>query len=412
MGWDSTRELERLLERIEAGDRDVNEADREVLLDFSDQLYLLVSEYSDHRHLKLLRHCTKMAEETGQLAAALEDREAAEAIVRWINREYDNEETNRDYRSALRVFGKRTLRRDDPPESIAWVPTGTSNNYDPMPNESDLLRWEPDVKDMIEAARNERDAALIAVQFEAGLRSGELQSLTIGDIFRAQHTTGLHVDGKTGERAVHLITSVPHLQKWLDAHPAGDTADAPLWSKLETPEKQSYNGFMKGFKRPAKRAGIDKPVTPTNFRKSNTRWLVLQDLPQADIEDRQGRERGSDHTARYMARFGAESSERRYAAAHGMDVDEPERDLRPIECPHCGREAPAERDFCIHCAGALDHQAKQLVDDVTARIDEEVVTADDVERRRQLLSARRTIENQPTILETDEVHDVLSSLSD
>lgn len=412
MGWDPDQEIDRLREKLKAGERGGSDEDREVLLEFSDQLFLLSSEYSDQRHIKLLRHCVIMSEKCGGLANALEDRDAAEDIVRWINRRYDNEETNRDYRSAIRVFGKRVLRQNEPPESIAWVPTGTSRSYDPVPDESDLLRWDIEVADMLEAARNERDAALIAVQFEAGLRSGELQDLTIGDIFRGDHTTGLHVDGKTGQRAVHLIVSLPYLRKWLDSHPAADTADAPLWSKLESPERQSYNGFMKGFKRPASRAGVDKPVTPTNFRKSNTRWLVQQGLSQAEIEDRQGRERGSEATARYMARFGEESSERRYAAAHGVDVDTEDKDYRPIECFHCGQDVPRERDFCIHCQGALDHEAKNLVDSVTSSIDDALIGSENADERRKLLSARRTVEDRPGVLESEEFHDVLSSLSE
>lgn len=63
----------------------MTDEDREALLQFSDTIYLLKSEYTDHRHDKLLRHCTRIAEEVGGLADALEDREATEDIVRWIN---------------------------------------------------------------------------------------------------------------------------------------------------------------------------------------------------------------------------------------------------------------------------------------------------------------------------------------
>jgi hypothetical protein len=53
-----------------------NKADREQLIEFSRRIELLKEEYSDHRHLKLLRHLTRMAENVGGLADALEDREA------------------------------------------------------------------------------------------------------------------------------------------------------------------------------------------------------------------------------------------------------------------------------------------------------------------------------------------------
>ena len=65
-----------------------------------------------------------MAETVGRLAEALKDRDDAEEIVRWINRTYDSVETNRDFRVALSVFGRRTTDEngDDPPESIEWGP--------------------------------------------------------------------------------------------------------------------------------------------------------------------------------------------------------------------------------------------------------------------------------------------------
>ncbi|MFT4910597.1 MAG: response regulator RpfG family c-di-GMP phosphodiesterase, partial [Natronomonas sp.] len=70
-------QIETLRARIEESE-EVSDDDRSALLDFSDELYLLQTKYSDHRHLKLLRHCTRMAEHVGGLADALENRDAAE----------------------------------------------------------------------------------------------------------------------------------------------------------------------------------------------------------------------------------------------------------------------------------------------------------------------------------------------
>lgn len=120
-----TKSVERLRERAQHSDQIV-EADRETLMEFSDRLRLLKSEYGDYRHEKLLRHCVMMAEEGGGLAMALEDRDAAEDIVRWIHRNYPNEETSRDYRTALRMLGKRTGSSEELPESLDWIPSGYS----------------------------------------------------------------------------------------------------------------------------------------------------------------------------------------------------------------------------------------------------------------------------------------------
>jgi len=61
---DPGSQIETLRERIEESD-EISDDDRDALLEFSDELYLLQTEYGDHRHLKLLRHCTRMAEHVG-----------------------------------------------------------------------------------------------------------------------------------------------------------------------------------------------------------------------------------------------------------------------------------------------------------------------------------------------------------
>jgi len=316
------------------------------------------------------------------LVDVLDDEEAAREVVRWIHREYDNEHTNQDYRTALRSFGRYALSRDEPPETLAWIPTGTSNDFNPVPSERDLLDYEHEVKPMAESCRNPRDAALIMVQFEAGFRSGELYDLTVGDVFESDHTTGLHVDGKQGERTVHLIVSVPYLQRWLADHPAGGDDTAPLWCKLDEPDRPSYPTWTNYFKQAADRVDVDKDVTPTNFRKSNTRWLVRLGYSQAEIEDRQGRERGSDHTARYMARFGEDSLERSYAALHGAEVETDEVDPdAPITCPRCDRDTPQGRDRCMWCGFALSHEAAE---EARAERKEALEAVSDLSRRDDL----------------------------
>ena len=81
------------------------------------------------------------------------EREAAEDIVRTIHREYDNPETNKDCRNALRAFGRFLTDGDDVPGSMAWIPTSTSSNYDPSPDPGDMLDWEADVRPMIDGER-------------------------------------------------------------------------------------------------------------------------------------------------------------------------------------------------------------------------------------------------------------------
>lgn len=377
------KQLRNLRERIEHSE-DISEDDRAAIEDFDRRLDLLNQHYSEYRHLKLLRHVTIIAEHLdGQLAACLDDREAAENIVAWINREYTNEETNRDYRSALRVFGTRVAGEDgDPPESLAWVPTGTSSEYDPTPDPREMLRWEDDILPMLEAARNDRDRAMVAVGFDAGFRGGEFKSLRVGDIQNHRHGLQATVDGKQGRRTVLLVPGAPYLADWLSDHPAGDDPDAPLWSRLHSPDRISDRMISKTFNTLADRAGVTRPVTLTNFRKSSAAHLASQNLSQAHLEAHHGWVTGSDAAARYIVVFG-EASDREIARIHGRDVSEEEPDdIAPIECPTCGRDNAHDAKLCDRCGQALDHSTalelesvEQEFDELLARLDADQAVA-------------------------------------
>lgn len=394
--------IEALRERIkENGDgAKISDADRDILLDFSDELYLRKSQYSDHRHEKLLRHCVRIAEHVGGLADSLTDREQAEEIVRWINKTYDNEETNRDYRVALRVFGRRVSEENDekPPSSLEWIPSGTSRSYNPQPRPGDMLRWEDDVLPMIEATHNNRDAAIIATAFDAGARSGELRSLTVGDVSDHRHGLQITVDGKTGQRTVTLIPAVPHLQRWLQDHPARDDPTAPLWSKLHSPEPLSFRMFKKLLESAAERAGVDRPVTLTNFRKSSASYLASNGMSQAHLEEHHGWTRGSNAASRYIAIFGS-AAENELARIHGLDVSEEEGEpIGPIVCYRCERETPRDKEFCVWCEQALDPQAVE-----TLRTDERKV-------QRMILGLAK---RDPSILEDiEEREEIMAVIED
>lgn len=374
-------QLENLRERIDTNDG-IGEADYEALLAFDDALTLLNSNYSTYRHVKLLRHVTILAERVGGIDDALTDKEAAEEIVRWINRNYDNEETNQDYRVALKVFGRRTSDEgvrgdpDEPPPSLDWIPSGTSNNYDPAPDPGQMLDWDDDVIPMIEETTEERDAAAIALQFDAGLRGFEFSDLTVGSITDHDHGLQVTVDGKQGRRTVLLIPSVPYVRDWLEEHPAPNDTDAPLWSKLDAPEGISYRMLTKIFKKPAERAEIDKPVTLTNFRKSSASYHASKGLSQAHLENRYGWVTGSSAASRYIKVF-AKQADHELAKLHGLEVDEGEsQHIGPVECPRCGYQEKREAHFCSRCGQAMRVEAAAEVEDAESKVKESYKQAD------------------------------------
>ncbi len=370
------RQLTRLVDQLRDGEREVSDKDRDLLIAFDERMSLLPSEYGKQRREKLLRHCTIIAEaERNHLAKALEDREAAEDIVRWIHREHDPEdtpETNKDYRIAFRMFGKRVVEGgydvptddDGIPESLSWIPTTTSRNYDPKPDPGEMLDWDDEVVPMIEETMNARDAALIAVAFDSGARSGELLDLQVGDVSDHKHGLQITVDGKKGQRTITLVTSVPYLNRWLNDHPRDNERTAPLWCKLRSGEEISYQMARKIPRQAADHAGVDKPVTFTNFRKSSASFLASRGVNQPTLEDHHGWTRGSKAAARYISVFD-EASDRELAKAHGLDVSEEEPDpIAAVTCPRCGKETPREEDFCMWCHQVIEPGAEEDLEKV------------------------------------------------
>ncbi|PSQ17360.1 hypothetical protein BRD00_07865 [Halobacteriales archaeon QS_8_69_26] len=101
--------------------------DTEALIRFSDELDLLQSEYSDHRHIKLLRHCTRISEEVGGLADALEDENAARDALRWINATYEDiqEKLASDGQKGSRKRRIASTRLDDVLDAMALAATAS-----------------------------------------------------------------------------------------------------------------------------------------------------------------------------------------------------------------------------------------------------------------------------------------------
>lgn len=376
---------------------DVPEADAEALIEFSDQLYLLSSDYGGYRHEKLLRHLTILAENVGGVHATLNDRDTTEDIVRWINREYENEETNRDYRIALRVFGRRMSENgDEPPESIEWIPSGTSSTYDPSPEKSNMLDWEEDVLPMIESATNPKQACAIAIQFDAGFRGGEFKDLETGDITDSQYGLQATVQGKQGQRTVTLVPSVPYVRQWLESHPGGADSD-PMWCKAnDGSTKVSDRAIYNWFDKAAAAADVSKPVTLTNFRKSSASYLASQGMSQAHLEEHHGWVRGSDAASRYIAVF-AEESERETARAWGREVEvEDETDEKaPVECPRCDKETPREKDLCVWCGQALDSETGQVVDRLEGVLLDDIEAAESGEEVADRVEILREFKDNP-----------------
>ena len=69
---------------------------------------------------------------------------------------------------------------------------------------------------------------MISILYESGCRIGEILNMRIRNVEFDANGAVLIVNGKTGQRRVRLIHSVPRLVTWLEHHPERDPK-AFLW---------------------------------------------------------------------------------------------------------------------------------------------------------------------------------------
>ncbi|KXB03092.1 hypothetical protein AKJ45_02560 [candidate division MSBL1 archaeon SCGC-AAA261F19] len=189
--------------------------------------------------------------------------------------------------------------------------------------------------------------------------------LMIGDLEDHKHGKKVVIKGKTGARRIPLISSVPHLQAWINNHPRGGDKDAPLWVNIGTRnvgEKMQYRAMTKALRQIGGRAGVDKPLNPHHFRHSRATYLASR-FTEAQMCEWFGWVQGSDMPAKYVHLSGRDI-DADYARLHGIeDGERPEKTkLAPVNCPRCGGMNDPKAKFCNRCGQALTREAFEGVE--------------------------------------------------
>jgi len=263
-----------------------------------------------------------------------------------------SEWTKKDYKVALKKFfrflGKEELVKD--------IKTTMKNNRKKLPEE---LLTRTEIKKMVEASDHPRDKAMISLLYEGGLRIGELASLKIKNVVFDDYGAVIKVKGKTGERRVRIVSSSSLLAKWIEMHPERRNKNASLWVNLSTNYKKkgiTYQGVSQKIKNIAKKAGVDKKITPHLFRHSRATHLA-RDLTEAEMNEYFGWVQGSDMPATYVHLSGRDVDDK-ILQIHGLKPKDNAREdeMKAKECPRCKYiNSPTDR-FCSRCGAVLDEE--------------------------------------------------------
>ena len=277
------------------------------------------------------------------------------------------------------------LDGDGYPECVKWIkaPRGKAAFG------GEILS-KPEVKRLVDAADNQRDRALLFALYESGARASELVGLKIKDVSFDQHGAVLRVgrgpDAKTGERRTRLFESVPDLQLWISMHPDKDNPEAALFANLNFADRGIKRRALRSLVvKYAKRAGLNKKISPHNFRHSRATHLATV-LKEAQMREFFGWSKDSDMPSVYVHLSGRDVDEslfEHYGIKEQKGLEE--SPLKKKVCPRCNIENSVSARFCWRCWAAFD---TARADELTAQALEVLMGMVDPAQFREKLKER------------------------
>ena len=282
-----------------------------------------------------------------------------------------------NHKRAIKLFF-RWHGNDKYPKCVEWI-KGNNKNKTKLP--TDMIT-EEEIKHMIATTNNTRNQAIISVLYDSAARAGEFCGVRIKDVKFDELGAVMHVNGKTGERNIRLINSVPYLQNWLQVHPYRDEPNNFLWYNMQAHKWAEVNRqtLSRILNRAGKKAEIKKRIHPHIFRHSRLTSLAPKITEQV-LKSFAGWSPDSRMATIYIHMSG-KTVDLALARAQGLEINETreESQLTPFTCPRCRTKNPGTAKYCSTCSMVLDQKTAielDLIkhkDDLTVKVMTEKLT--------------------------------------
>jgi len=261
-------------------------------------------------------------------------------------------------KSRLKTFYIWLNNRKKTPACVSWIKRDrTKRKIDP----NEILS-EDEVRSMIEKADNQRDKAIIMTLYETGTRIDEFMNIKFKDMFFDKYGVRIKVDGKTGERVIRIVNSIPYLREWMKIHPLSKNPEAYLWINFSKTQPKKigqqlkYNGHSQILKRAAKLAGISKKIHPHILRHSRASFLAGK-VTEPYLRKVMGWTDDSNMVEVYVHLNDRNVDDAVLSKVYGVHLDHLEElndKLVPKTCYNCGEKNIIDVDFCTKCHYPLD----------------------------------------------------------
>jgi len=246
------------------------------------------------------------------------------------------------------------MKRHELPPQVVNL-NSNYNHKKKLPIRPEDIITKEDIAEFLRWCDNFRDKAMVVTLYESAARIGEFINIDIEHLKFDEKGAVLIIEGKTGQRRLRLIESIPFLQRWIESHPRKGEDNAPLWCSVRKPFGRVSVGVTRLVLSKIKsRSGIKKPMNPHNFRHSRLTELA-KFLSDAKLKIFAGWTANSDMAGVYVHLTGKDLDEDLLKIA-GVEIKEKSQvsPLLKLECPRCGTKNPVNNTFCGLCGLVLD----------------------------------------------------------
>lgn len=243
---------------------------------------------------------------------------------------------------------------------------------------------------LIQACRNPRDRALIALTYESGGRISEVCALRWKDLTIEE--TGIAITTRKGakqekRRYIRCVWCRPYVAEWLSNYPVQPVPDdAPVFA-TEQLKSIRYGVYRHQFNRIVKRSGIEKKITLHDLRHARVTHLSAEGLSESVIKLMIWGDVGTSMLGRYQ-HLSNQDIDRQVRELYGLvDKSAAPDPMEPRQCNRCYLVNKPDAHYCNRCGAALTEEARR----------ETVTTEDDL---TQLAAANPDPDTAREIVET------------
>jgi integrase/recombinase XerD len=258
----------------------------------------------------------------------------------------------------LREFYKWLLETEETPPQFRRMPFVKPTMEEQSASREDRLRVD-EVMDMLTAAKDPMERAVVMLLLDSGFRAGEAAALDIRDVTFDDHGARL-MHGREARGLKTLRRKVPtrltigarHVREWIAAHPFRLHPERPLFisrSNRNLGQRLGAGGIWGIVSRLARRAKI-RHVHPHMFRHTAASLRAADGWNEEMLRLHFGWSKGSEMPSLYTH---VEEDYDRFALRKAGIEAQVAKPQWTLQCPHCKTDCPGDSFFCTKCGKAI-----------------------------------------------------------